>query len=290
MDLSIGFPTFLCKDFYTNWVETVGTTGPQSRGDNPSWKSKIKNKNAPFRGRLLMGTTIDYLDTWAVALFATLASNRMVQFAVYIRPAMVCCVDVGFAVIIAESVYIRVMGNGKILIYPMLMPNREIDMEIRGELVILDEFHSQIEPLCVQVESEIGVQQGEGNPHFKFLQIFNVAALIDTDYIESTSYGQLTVQVLEHLRRTGSKPYRIDSVPIHGGLWVTAVRLVYIAVFGAVVAVLTSATHTLFKTGDVKQVRTFEGRPTCNTFAQLDVMTNVKVISVVMRVEFFCHK
>lgn len=163
-------------------------------------------------------------------------------------------------------------------------------MEILWERVILDEFHRQIEPLCVQVESEIGVQQGEGNPHFKFLHIFNVAALIDTHNIETLCDGQLTVQVSKHLRRTGAKPYRIDSVSIHGGLWITAVRLVYIAVFGAVVAVLTSATHTLFKTGDVKKVRTFEGRPTCHTFAQLDVMTDVKVISVFLRVEFFCHK
>ena len=56
-------------------------------------------------------------------------------------------------------------------------------MEILWERVILDEFNRQIEPLCVQVESETGVQQSEGNPHFKFLQIFNFAALIDTDYI-----------------------------------------------------------------------------------------------------------
>lgn len=163
-------------------------------------------------------------------------------------------------------------------------------MEILWERVILDEFNRQIETICVQVESETGVQQREGNPHFKFLQIFNVAALIDTDYIESLCYGQLTVQVLEHLGRTGAKPYRVDSMTVHGGLWITAVRLVYIAVFSAVVAVLTSATNTLFKTGDVKQVRTFECRPTCNTFAQLDVMTDVKVISVFVRVEFFSHK
>jgi hypothetical protein len=49
------------------------------------------------------------------------------------------------------------------------MPNREINMEIRWERVILDECNRQIEPLCVQVESETWVQQGEGNPHLKFL-------------------------------------------------------------------------------------------------------------------------
>lgn len=237
-----------------------------------------------------MGTAIDYLDTWAVTLFALFTGDVMVQFGSNIRPTMVGCVDVGFAVIIHESVNIRVMGYLEIFVHTMFMPNREIDMEILWERVILDEFNRQIETLCVQVESETGVQQSEGNPHFKFLQVFNVAALIDTDYIESLCYGQLTVQVLEHLRRTGAKPYRIDSVSVHGGLWITAVRLVYIAVFGAVVAVLTSATHTLFKTGDIKKVRTFEGRPTCNTFAQLDVMTDVKVISVFVRVEFFSHK
>lgn len=77
----------------------------------------------PMRGRPLMGTAIDYLDTWAVALFAFFTGDVMVEFAVHIRPAMVGCVDVGFAVIIDESVNIRVMGNGKILIYPVFMPN-----------------------------------------------------------------------------------------------------------------------------------------------------------------------
>ena len=95
---------------------------------------------------------------------------------------------------------------------------------------------------------------------------------------------------MEHLGRTGAKPYRVDRMTVQGGLWITSVRLVYIAVFCAVVAVLTSATHTLFKLGDVKKVRTFEGRPTCNTFAQLDVITDVKVISVFVMVEFFFYK
>lgn len=66
-------------------------------------------------------------------------------------------------------------------------------MEILWKRVILDEFNRQIEPLCVQVESETGVQQSEGNPHFKFLKIFNFAALIDTDYLDSLCYRQLVV-------------------------------------------------------------------------------------------------
>lgn len=98
-----------------------------------------------------MRPAIDYLNTWAVALFALFTGDFMVQFAVHISPAIVGCVDVGFTVIIDESVYILVMGNPEIFVYPMLMPNREIDMEILGERVILDEFHRQIETLCVQV-------------------------------------------------------------------------------------------------------------------------------------------
>jgi cobalamin biosynthesis protein CobD/CbiB len=46
---------------------------------------------------------------------------------------------------------------------------------------------------------------------------------------------------------------------VQGSLWITVVRLVYIAVFGAIVAVLTRATNTLFKPWDIKQFRTFEG-------------------------------
>ena len=211
----------------------------------------------PMRGRLLMGTAKDYFNARAVTLFATFTGYRMIEFAVQICPAMVGCVNVCFSVIIDKSVNIWIRGNFKVFVNPMFMPNREIDMEIRWERVILDEFHRHVETLCVQVESETGVQQSEGNPHFKFLQIFDVTALVDTDYIETASAGQLTVQVSKHLRRTGAKPYRIDSVSIHGCLWITVVRLVYIAVFGAVVAVLTSAPNTLFKPRDIKQFRTF---------------------------------
>jgi hypothetical protein len=72
-----------------------------------------------------------------------------------------------------------------------------------------------------------------------------------------------TVQVLEHLLRTGAKPYCIDSVPIHGGLWVSVVGLVYIALSCAELAIATSATHPLVKTRDIKQLIAFKGRPTC---------------------------
>ena len=126
-------------------------------------------------------------------------------------------------------------------------------------------------------------------PHFQLLHIFNVATLIYSNDVETTSYGQLVVEVLEHLGRTGAKPYRINRMTVHGGLGVSVVGLVYIAVFGAVVAVFTRSANTFFKTGDVKKVGTFEGRPTGNTVAQLDVFTDVEMISVFVRVEFFTH-
>lgn len=69
-----------------------------------------KNKNAHFRGLLLMRTAIDYLNIWAVALFAFFTGDFMVKFGSNISPAIVGCVDVGFAVIIHESVNIRVIG------------------------------------------------------------------------------------------------------------------------------------------------------------------------------------
>jgi hypothetical protein len=71
---------------------------------------KEKIKNAHFRGRLLMGTAIDYLNIWAVTLFAFFTGDFMVKFGSNISPAIVCCVYVGFAVIIHESVNIRVIG------------------------------------------------------------------------------------------------------------------------------------------------------------------------------------
>lgn len=134
-------------------------------------------------------------------------------------------------------------------------------MEIRRERVILDKFHRKIKLLCVDVESEIGVQCCKQRPHFQFLHIFEVATLIYANDRETTGNGQLTVQVLEHLCRTGAKPYCIDSVPIHGGLWVSVVRLVYITVFGAELAIAASATHPLVKTRDIKHLIAFKGRP-----------------------------
>ena len=70
-----------------------------------------------------MGTTIDYLDTWAVALFAFFTGDVMVEFFTNICPAMVSCVDVGFTVIIDERVNIRVMSNFEICVHTMFMPD-----------------------------------------------------------------------------------------------------------------------------------------------------------------------
>jgi hypothetical protein len=134
-------------------------------------------------------------------------------------------------------------------------------MEILWERVILNKFHSKIKLLCVEVETEILVQGSKQRPHFQFLHIFEVATLIYPNDLETTGNGQLTVQVLEHLSRTGAKPYCIDSVPIHGGLWVSVVTLVYIAVFGAELAIAASATHPLVKTRDIKHLIAFKGRP-----------------------------
>lgn len=163
-------------------------------------------------------------------------------------------------------------------------------MEILWERVILDEFHRQIEPLCVQVESEIGVQQSEGNPHFKFLQIFNVAALIDTDNVEPLCDRKLAVKVSEHLGRTGAKPYRVPSMTVEACFGVAVVALVYIAVFEAVVAILASATHLFVKVRDENRVRTFQGRPTSDVIPELDVMTDIEMIGMFVWIEFFSHK
>lgn len=76
-----------------------------------------------MRGRLLMGTAIDYLDTREVALFAFFTGDVMVKFGSNISPAMVGCVNVGFAVIIDESVNIRVMGHLEIFVHTMFMPD-----------------------------------------------------------------------------------------------------------------------------------------------------------------------
>jgi hypothetical protein len=70
-----------------------------------------------------MRTAKDYLNIRAVALFAFFTGDFMVKFGSNISPAIVGCVDVGFAVIIHKGVNIRVIGYPEILIYPMLMPN-----------------------------------------------------------------------------------------------------------------------------------------------------------------------
>ncbi len=57
-----------------------------------------------------MGTAIDYLNIWAVTLFAFFTGDFMVKFGSNISPAIVGCVDVGFAVIIHKGANILRMG------------------------------------------------------------------------------------------------------------------------------------------------------------------------------------
>ena len=111
--------------------------------------------------------------------------------------------------------------------------------------------------------------------------------LLETQVI---SPRKLVMQVSEHLGRATAKPYRVPSMTVEGGLWVSVVRLVYITVFGAILTILASATHLFFKHRDIEQFRPFKGRPCCDAFAELYVMPEVEVISVFIRIEFFSHK
>ena len=154
----------------------------------------------------------------------------MVEFTLDVSPAIVVCVNVGFAVVVNESVNIRVRSNLQILVYPVFMPNRKIDMEVFGEGVPLDEIHRHIKLFCVEVEGEIRVLNCEGRPHFKFLHGFNLTALVDTHHMEAFSVGELVIEVSEHLIRASAKPYGITSVTQQRGLWKAVVGLVYIAV------------------------------------------------------------
>ena len=112
-----------------------------------------------------MRGAVNDFRTRSITLFAFFTSDFMIEFAVHICPTIICRRNVGLSVIIDKSVNIWVMGNGKILIYPMFMPYRKVDMEIFGERVSLDKFHRHFELLCVEVESEIGVQKCEREPH-----------------------------------------------------------------------------------------------------------------------------
>ena len=113
-----------------------------------------------------MRGAVNYFRTRFITLFAFFASEVMIEFAVHISPTIICRRNVGLPVIEHESVNIGVVSDREILIYPMLMPYRKVDMEIFGERVSLDKFHRHFELLCVEVESEIGVQKCESEPHF----------------------------------------------------------------------------------------------------------------------------
>lgn len=237
-----------------------------------------------------MRLAVDNFRSLFEALTALFTGELMVEFAVDVSSAHIRFRNVGFAVIIDKCVNIWVRGNLEILIYPVFMPYRKIDMEIFGERVRLDEVHSELELFCVEVQSEARVQHCKRCPHFKLLDIFNVAALIDTDNVEPLCYRKLAVKVGEHLGRTGAKPYRVPSMTVEACLGEAVVTLVYIAVFGAVVAILASATHTLVKVRDENRVRTLQGRPTCDVIPEFDVVTDVKVKCMFVRIEFFSHK
>ena len=177
-----------------------------------------------------MGFTVDNFGSFTEALTALFTSKLMVEFTIDVSSARIRFRDVGFAVIIDESVNIGVRCDLEILIYPVFMPYRKIDMEILGEGVSLDEIHNELELFCIEVQSEARVQHRKGCPHFKLLDIFNVAALVDTDNVEPLCDGKLAVKVGEHFGGTGSKPYRVPSMAVEGGLWKAVVALVYIAV------------------------------------------------------------
>ena len=119
----MGYNHFLCKFFDTKGCPWHDAGCRSQRVITQVENQSEKIKNAHFRGLLLMRTAKDYLNIRAVALFAFFTGDFMVKFGSNIRPAIVGCVDVGFAVIIHKGVYIRVIGYPEILIYPMLMPN-----------------------------------------------------------------------------------------------------------------------------------------------------------------------
>ena len=112
-----------------------------------------------------MRGAINYFRTRSITLFAFFASDVMIEFAVHICPTIICRRNVGLSVIEHESVNIGVVCDLEILIYPMFMPYGKIYMEIFGECIFLDKFYRNFELLCVEVESEIGVQKCESEPH-----------------------------------------------------------------------------------------------------------------------------
>ena len=112
-----------------------------------------------------MRGAVNDFRTRSITLFAFFASEVMIEFAVHICPTIICRRNVGLPVIEHESVNIGVVSDLEILIDPVFMPYREIYMEILGERIFLDKFYRHFELLCVEVESEIGVQKCEREPH-----------------------------------------------------------------------------------------------------------------------------
>lgn len=237
-----------------------------------------------------MRLAIDNFRFWLITLLTYFTGYLMVEFTIDVSPAIVISRDIGFAIIIYESVSIWIRGDLEIFVYPVFMPNREIQMEVFGQAVRQNKFRCYLKLFSVDVKSEIWMEQSKVYPHFKLLDIFNVAALVDAYNTEALGDGKLVMQVSEHLGRATAKPYRVPSMAVEGCLWVSVVRLVYITVFGAILTILASATHLFFKHRDIEHFRPFKGRPCCDAFAELYVMPKVEVISVFIRIEFFSHK
>ena len=126
-----------------------------------------------------MGLAIDNFRLWLITLLTSFTGYLMVEFTIDVSPAIVISRDIGFSVIIDESVNIRIRGDPEIFIYPVFMPNREIQMEVLGQAVRQNKFRCHLKLFRVNIKSEIWMEQSEVYPHFKLLDIFNVAALVD---------------------------------------------------------------------------------------------------------------
>ena len=126
-----------------------------------------------------MGLAIDYFRLWLITLLTSFTGYLMVEFTIDVSPAIVISRDIGFAVIIDESVNIRIRGYPEIFVYPVFMPNRKIQMEVVGQAVRQNKFRCYLKLFRVDVKSEIWMEQSEVYPHFKLLDIFNISALVD---------------------------------------------------------------------------------------------------------------
>ena len=82
-----------------------------------------------------MGLAIDNFRLWLITLLTSFTGYLMVEFAIDVSPAIVISRDIGFAVIIYESVNIWIRGDLEIFVYPVFMPNRKIQMEVLWQAV-----------------------------------------------------------------------------------------------------------------------------------------------------------